>query len=117
MIFIEYSKCSTCKKAKKFLLENNISFIDREIKTNTPTFEELNNWINKYSININKLFNTSGLVYRNLNLKDKINSLSYNEKLNLLSNNAMLIKRPLPISEKNLLIGFKEEEWKKYLIK
>ena len=117
MIFIGYNKCSTCKKAKKLLLENKIKFMNREITTDTPTFEELNNWTKKHNINVNKLFNTSGLIYRNLNLKEKLNSLSYNEKLDLLSNNGMLIKRPILVSDDKLLIGFKENEWKEYLIK
>ena len=80
MEFIEYSKCSTCKKAKKFLDDNNIVYIDRQIKEYCPTKEEISNWINIYNININKLFNTSGLIYRNLNLKDKLNSMSDIEK-------------------------------------
>lgn len=117
MEFIEYSKCSTCKKAKNFLITNNINFNDREIKENTPTYEEINNWLTKYNIEINKLFNTSGLVYKSLNLKDKINSLTKEEKVNLLSSNGMLIKRPLLISQNKLLIGFKENEWKEHLVK
>lgn len=111
--FIEYNKCSTCKKAKQFLDSNNIKYNDRPIKDKTPTKKELSNWIKKYNVNINKLFNTSGLVYKSLNLKDKIQTLSNSEKINLLSNNGMLLKRPLLITDEKLLIGFKEEEWDK----
>lgn len=117
MEFIEYSKCSTCKKAKQFLIDNNIDFNDREIKEKTPTVEELKTWINKYNIDIKKLFNTSGLIYRNLNLKDKIDSMNLAEKLTLLSSNAMLIKRPLLICDNKILIGFKEKEYSEYFDK
>ena len=117
MEFIEYSKCSTCKKAKKFLIDNNIAFDDREIKENIPTYKEINNWIKKYNIDINKLFNTSGLVYKSLNLKDKIKTMSDDEKIKLLSSNGMLIKRPLLINNNYMLIGFKENIWKEYLNK
>lgn len=111
MIFIEYNKCSTCKKAKCFLDDNNIKYIDRPIKEDTPTYEEIKNWIQKYNIDINKLFNTSGLVYRELNMKEKIHTISDDEKIKLLSSNGMLIKRPLLITENNILIGFKQKEW------
>lgn len=117
MEFIEYNKCTTCKKAKNFLTKNNINFIDRDIKENNPSFEEISNWIKKYNIEINKLFNTSGLIYRELNLKDRIKTISNEEKIKLLSSNGMLVKRPLLISKNNILIGFKENEWKEYLLK
>ncbi len=115
MIFIEYPKCSTCKKAKKYLDDNKINYNDRHILEETPTYDELNTWINKYDIEVKKLFNTSGLKYKELNLKDKLNTLSLEEKIKLLSSDGMLIKRPLLISEDNILIGFKEKEWDKYL--
>ena len=111
MEFIEYNKCSTCKKAKKFLDDNNFEYEDRAIKENTPTYEELYNWITKYDIEVNKLFNTSGLVYKELDLKNKIKTMSTEEKIKLLSNNGMLIKRPLLICDNKILIGFKEKEW------
>lgn len=117
MEFIEYSKCSTCKKAKKFLDENKIKYIDREIKEKIPTKKEINNWINNYKIDINKLFNTSGLIYRELKLKDKLNLITKEEKIELLSNNAMLIKRPLLINNNKILIGFKEKEWQQIIKK
>ena len=108
MIFIEYPKCSTCKKAK-------INYNDRHILEETPTYDELNTWINKYNLEVKKLFNTSGMKYKALNLKDKLNTLSLEEKIKLLSSDGMLIKRPLLVSEDNILIGFKEKEWDKYL--
>ncbi len=111
MILIEYKKCSTCKNANKYLKEKNINYQTREITTDTPTIKEIDTWIKKYNIDIKKLFNTSGLVYKNLNLKNKLNNLSYEEKLNLLSSNGMLIKRPIFITENNIFIGFKEEKW------
>ena len=111
MEFIEYSKCSTCKKAKNFLDINNIKYKDRAIKEQTPTYEEINNWLNKYNIEINKLFNTSGLVYRQLDLKNKLKDMTLEEKIKLLSSDGMLIKRPLLICSDKILIGFKEKEW------
>lgn len=112
MFFIEYSKCSTCKKAKKFLDDNNINYKDRSIKEENPTYDELKNWIEKYNIDIKKLFNTSGLIYRNLNLKDKLKDMTDDEKLKLLSSDGMLVKRPILLAENKIYLGFKESEWK-----
>lgn len=111
-IFIEYPKCSTCKKAKKWLEENGVEFIDRNIVTQTPTVEELEKWIEKSGQDIKKWFNTSGLKYKEMNLKDKLESMSEKEKIELLASDGMLIKRPLLVSDKWILIGFKEEVWK-----
>lgn len=111
MLFIEYSKCSTCKNAEKFLKDNNIDFTKRSIIDETPTKEELKNWIEKYNIDIKKLFNTSGLVYKNHKLKEKLPNMTDTEKLKLLSSNGMLIKRPLLISDDKILIGYKEKEY------
>lgn len=111
MEFIEYSKCSTCKKAKNFLDENNIEYVDREIKDRCPTYDEINTWINKFGIDLNKLFNTSGLIYRNMNLKDKLKDMNKKEKIDLLSNNPMLIKRPILVCRNKVLVGFKIDEW------
>lgn len=110
-IFIEYPKCSTCKKAKKWLEENNIEFVDRNIVTDTPTQDELSEWIERSGQDIKKWFNTSGLKYKELNLKDKLVSMSDKEKIELLASDGMLIKRPLLISDKGIFIGFKEEKW------
>ena len=110
-IFIEYPKCSTCKKAKKWLEDNNVEFIDRNIVEETPTVEELSKWIKKNGLEIKRWFNTSGLKYKELNLKEKIPTMSDNEKIELLASNGMLIKRPILVSDKSILIGFKEKEW------
>ena len=111
-IFIEYPKCSTCKKAKKWLEENNIEFIDRNITTETPTVQELTEWIKKSEQELKKWFNSSGLKYKELNLKDKLVTMSDKEKIELLASDGMLIKRPLLITDKGIFIGFKEEIWK-----
>ncbi|MCI8310496.1 MAG: arsenate reductase family protein [Clostridia bacterium] len=112
IIFIEYPKCSTCQKAKKWLKENNIDFIERNIISETPTVQELNEWIEKSGKEIKKWFNTSGLKYKELNLKSKLETMSDKEKIELLSSDGMLIKRPLLISNNDIFIGFKEELWK-----
>ena len=112
-IFIEYPKCSTCKKAKKWLEENNIEFTSRNIVTQTPTAQELNEWIKNSGQDIKKWFNTSGIKYKELNLKEKLSTMSNEEKIQLLASDGMLIKRPLLISDKGILSGFKEEMWKK----
>ena len=111
MQFIEYPKCSTCKNAKKFLEERKISFVDRNIVTDTPRQEELRLWQQKFKIPIKKFFNTSGLKYKQLNLKEKLSNMSDDEKIELLSSNGMLIKRPLLVDDNFILIGFKEDEW------
>ena len=114
-LFIEYPKCSTCKNAKKFLESNNIKFIDRNIVEETPTVEELTKWIKQSGENIKKWFNTSGLKYKELNLKEKLITMSDKEKIELLASNGMLIKRPLLITDEKILIGFKEDKWKESL--
>jgi len=111
-ILIEYPKCSTCQKAKKWLEKNNIEFIDRNIITQTPTVEELTKWITKSEKEIRKWFNTSGLKYKELNLKEKLITMSDEEKIRLLASDGMLIKRPIFISSKGILNGFQEEKWK-----
>ena len=111
-IFIEYPKCTTCKKAKKWLEENKIEFEDRNIIEETPTIEELTEWIKSNKLDIKKWFNTSGLKYKAMNLKDKLPNMSDKEKIKLLASDGMLIKRPLLITDKGIYIGFKEETWK-----
>ena len=110
-IFMEYPKCSTCKKAKKWLEENNIEFDDRNIVEETPTATELNEWIKESGQEIKKWFNTSGLKYKELKLKEKLDTMKDKEKIELLASDGMLIKRPLLISNKGIFIGFKEEMW------
>lgn len=115
MLFLEYPKCSTCKKAKNFLDENNLSYTDRHIVLNNPTKEELKDWITKSERDIKTFFNTSGNLYKELNLKDKLNTMTEEEKLELLASNGMLVKRPLLIQDNIILSGFKEELWKELL--
>lgn len=111
-IFIEYPKCSTCQKAKKWLEENKIEFIDRNIISDTPTEKELTEWINKSGFDLKKWFNTSGLKYKELNLKEKLLNMTDKEKIKLLASDGMLIKRPIMVSEKGIFTGFKEDNWK-----
>lgn len=115
-IFIEYSKCSTCKNAKKWLKENKVEFKERNIVEETPTVEELTKWIKKSGKEIKKWFNTSGLKYKELNLKERVQNMTEAEKIEVLASDGMLVKRPILISDKGVLIGFKEEEWKKLLL-
>lgn len=111
-LFIEYPKCSTCKKAKKWLETNNILFEDRNIIENNPTEKELKDWINKSGKEIKRWFNTSGLKYKSLNLKEKLPDMTDEEKIKILASDGMLVKRPILITKNGILIGFKEEEWK-----
>ena len=115
-IFIEYPKCSTCKKAKKWLEDNKIDFIDRNIVEETPATTELAEWIKASGIEIKRWFNTSGLKYKELNLKEKLLSMNDNEKIKLLASNGMLIKRPIFVSDKTILVGFKEKEWENHML-
>ena len=110
-IFIEYPKCSTCKKTKKWLEENNIEFEDRNIIEETPTIKELTKWIKESELEIKRWFNTSGLKYKELNLKEKLSNMSDKEKIELLASDGMLIKRPVLVSDKGIFIGFNEDKW------
>lgn len=114
----EYPPCSTCRKAKKLLIEHNIEANYFNVKETTPTIEEFKKIIETFDLPLKKLFNTSGLVYKELGLKDKLETLSLDEALQLLHKNGMLIKRPLAFDLKNdiLLLGFKEEVWEKALL-
>ena len=112
MLLIEYPKCSTCQKAKKYLDSKNIKYGDRNIVVDKLNKEELDKLIKKSQKDINKFFNTSGLKYRELKLKDKLPNMSYEEKLEILSTDGMLVKRPLLELDDTVLIGFKEKEWK-----
>lgn len=114
MQLIEYPKCSTCQKAKKWLVDHKLEYTDRNIITETPTKEELSEWVKRYNIPVAKLFNTSGIKYRELNLKEKQKNMTEEEKVELLSSDGMLIKRPLLVIEDTILIGFKEQEWNNY---
>ena len=111
-LFLEYPKCSTCRKAKKYLEENNVEFIDRHIVEDNPRAEELAEWIKKSDLPVKKFFNTSGKLYKDMGLKDKLAAMSDEEQISLLASNGMLVKRPLIIEEERVLVGFKEAEWK-----
>ena len=109
--FICYPKCTTCQKAKKWLDDNKIEYELRDIKLDNPTLEELTKWYNKSALPIKKFFNTSGLLYKSLDLKNKLPEMSEDEMLKLLATDGMLVKRPLLISDDYVLVGFKETEW------
>ena len=113
VLFLEYPKCSTCKKAKKWLEDNSVEFTDRHIKEENPTAEELSEWHKKSGLPLKKFFNTSGVLYKELKLNDKLPEMSESEQLELLSTDGMLVKRPLIIGENFVLVGFKEAEWEK----
>ncbi len=112
---IEYPKCSTCKKAKKWLQDHQIEFRDRDITKDTPTKEELKTYLKISQYPIKKFFNTSGNLYKEFALKDKLDTMSEDEKLELLSQHGMLIKRPLVVSDSFILVGFREKEWNELL--
>lgn len=111
--FIHYPKCSTCKKAKKWLDESGVSYEERDIKLFNPSYDELKEWYKLSGLPLNKFFNTSGLLYKELNLKDRLSDMSEDEQLKLLASDGMLVKRPLIIGDDFVLTGFKEEDWKK----
>lgn len=111
MLLILYPKCSTCKKTENFLKEHDISYEVKDIVLNTPSVNELKEYIKMSGLDISKFFNTSGMKYRELGLKDKLKVMSYEDKVNLLASDGMLIKRPLLIGENFVLVGFKEKEW------
>lgn len=112
-LFVSYPKCSTCKKAKAFLDSKNIDYDFKDIVNSNPSVDELKTWISVCSYPVNKFFNYSGNLYKSMNLKDKLGTMSDDEKINLLATNGMLVKRPLLISDDFVLIGFKEDEWNK----
>lgn len=114
-LLLEYPKCTTCKKAHKFLVENNIEFEDRHIVEFNPSKDELKGWIEKSGMPINKFFNTSGILYREMNLKDKVKNGDFEELIEILASNGMLVKRPILVLGDKVLIGFKEEQWREAL--
>lgn len=117
LLFVQYPKCSTCRNAAKWLKENNIESESKHIVDNNPTAEELNSWLDCSGTDVKKLFNTSGKVYRENNLKDVVKTASRDELINLLASNGMLVKRPLLVGDDFVMVGFKEDEWKDKLIK
>lgn len=117
MLFLCYPKCSTCQKAKKWLEEHQLDYTQRHIVEENPTYEELYKWYQGSGLPLKRFFNTSGMLYKELQLKDKLGSMSEEEQVKLLSTNGMLIKRPLLINGEKVLLGFKEKEWQEELIR
>ena len=115
MLFLQYPPCSTCKKAKNWLDAQGISYTDRHIKENNPSYEELKGWYERSGLPLKRFFNTSGLLYKSLNLKDRLPNMTEEEQLQLLSSDGMLVKRPLLITEDRVLTGFREEQWAELL--
>ena len=115
LLFIEYPKCSTCKRAKKWLDEHGVAYADRHIVEENPTAAELAEWLRKSGLPLKRFFNTSGLKYKELDLKNRLSSMSDEEQLTLLASDGMLVKRPILITETTVLPGFREPEWAKVL--
>lgn len=115
MLYICYTKCSTCKKAQKWLDDNGLDYEIRNIKENNPTLDELTDWYNKSGLPLKRFFNTSGVLYKEMNLKEKLSEMNENEQLQLLSTDGMLVKRPIIVKDDIIFVGFKEDEWKKLL--
>lgn len=111
MKFICYPKCSTCKKARNWLDENNNIYEIRDIKEDNPSYDEFKEWYTKSGLPLKRFFNTIGQLYRSLELKDKLDSMSEDEQLKLLASDGMLVKRPLLVTDEKVLVGFKEKEW------
>lgn len=116
VLFVEYPKCSTCQKAKKWLETNGVVFDDRHIVEQNPTKEELKEWIARSGLPMKRFFNTSGMLYRQMELKNKLPNMSEEEQLELLASNGMIVKRPLVVGEDFVLVGFKEKEWEEKLL-
>lgn len=116
MQFICYPKCSTCQKARKWLEANHLEFTERHIVEENPSYEELKKWYAESGLPLKKFFNTSGMLYKEMQLKDKLPTMSEEEQLKLLATNGMLVKRPLIVNGNIILTGFKEAEWEKALL-
>lgn len=116
MQFICYPKCSTCQKARKWLEANHLEFTERHIVEENPSYEELKEWYAESGLPLKKFFNTSGMLYKKMQLKDKLPTMSEEEQLKLLATNGMLVKRPLIVNGNIILTGFKEAEWEKALL-
>ena len=111
VLFVEYPKCSTCQKAKKWLEAHNVEFTDRHIKEENPTREELVEWHERSGLPLKKFFNTSGMIYREMGLKDKIPAMTEEEQFDLLATDGMIVKRPVLVGEDFVLTGFKAKDW------
>ncbi len=115
MLFVEYPKCSTCKKAKKWLDENAVSYTDRNIKEDNPSAEELKQWHERSGLPLKRFFNTRGMLYREMGLKDKLPAMSEEEQIALLASDGMLVKRPILVTEDQVRVGFREKEWEEII--
>lgn len=115
MLFIHYPKCTTCQKAKKWLDENNIDYTERHIVENNPSYDELKQWYEKSGLELKRFFNTSGRLYKEMQLKNKLPEMSEEEQLRLLSTNGMLVKRPIVVGNDTVLVGFREAQWTEQL--
>lgn len=115
MKFICYPKCSTCKKARIFLTNHQIHFIERNIKEENPTVEEIKEWKDRADVPLRRFFNTSGMLYRQLHLKDKLDDMSEDEMIELLASDGMMVKRPVLVTDEFVLLGFKEKQWEEKL--
>ncbi len=116
MLFIEYPKCTTCKKAKKWLDDHGFQYTDRHIKEENPTADELKTWHAKSGLPLKRFFNTSGVLYKEMHLKDKLPEMSEEEQFQLLATDGMLVKRPIIVTDDKVLTGFKEKEWEETLL-
>lgn len=115
MLFIQYPPCSTCQKAKKWLDEHGLSYTDRHIREHNPSYEEIKSWYEMSGLPLKRFFNTSGLLYKSMNLKEKLPTMSEDEQLRLLATDGMLVKRPIIVNGSTVLTGFKEAEWTRLL--
>ena len=116
MLFLQYPSCSTCQKAKKWLDEQGVAYTARHIKEENPTYEELKHWYEISGLPLKKFFNTSGLIYKSMGLKDKLPAMGVEVQLRLLDSDGMLVKRPLVVAEDFVLTGFKEADWKEKML-
>ena len=115
MVFLCYERCTTCKRAKAWLIDRGIAFTERPIKEENPSLEELRQWYQRSGLPLKKFFNTSGLLYKSMELKDKLPTMTEEEQLRLLATDGMLVKRPMLIMEDKVLVGFRENEWAEIL--
>lgn len=115
MLFLQYPPCSTCKKAKNWLDGHGVSYTDRHIKEDNPSYEELKDWYERSGLPLKRFFNTSGLAYKSLNLKERLPNMTEDEQLQLLASDGMLVKRPILVMEDRILTGFKEAQWAELL--
>lgn len=116
MLLVEYPTCTTCKRAKKYLLDQGVDFVARDIKLDNPNITELTKWYRHSGLPLKKFFNTSGQVYRNENIKDKLTTITEDEQIALLASNGMLVKRPILVVDDVVLVGFKEDVWHETLV-